>query len=88
MKLLILTSKPHRSTPAGRPINPNSPTLVATIGSSTVNARVHEKQNRVDRSGVVRGQVAGKGQDALAGIGSQFDDAQPETELGCARLAI
>ena len=77
MTLLILTSMSHRSTPAGRPINPISPTLVAAIGSSTINARVHEEQNRVVRSGVVRGQVAGKGGDMLAGIGSQFDDAQP-----------
>ncbi len=88
MKLLILTSKSHRSTPAGRPNNPIPPTLAATIGSSTINARVHEEQNRVVRSGVVRGQVAGKGGDMLAGIGSQFGHAQPETVLGCAHFVI
>ena len=75
MKLLILTFISHRSTPAGRPINSISPTLAATIGSSAMGARVHEEQKGGERSGVVHRKVAGRSEDVLAGIGSQFDGA-------------
>ena len=74
MKLMILTSTSHRSTPAARPIKSTSPTLAATIGSSAMAARVYEEQKRGERSGVVHGKVAGRSEDVLAGIGSQFDD--------------
>ncbi len=82
-----------RSTPAGRPIQPISPTLAATIGSatigsSTMNARVHEEHSRADRRGVVHGQAAGNREDVLVGVGSQFDDAQPKPGLGRAELVI